>query len=104
MTNPEVSSAEDVLFAELVQLSPDGSVFEGGISSSGSVRLDLIKDEEIKRSLVGLKKGDVAEFDIQKAFENDAFQVSKVLNISEEDAKDLASKFQLTVRPEPGVL
>ena len=98
MTNPEVSSAEDVLFAELVQLSPDGSVFEGGISSSGSVRLDLIKDEEIKRSLVGLKKGDVAEFDIQKAFENDAFQVSKVLNISEEDAKDLASKFQLTVK------
>ncbi|WP_407428760.1 trigger factor [Arcticibacter sp.] len=98
MTNPEVSSAEDVLFAELVQLSPDGSVFEGGIISSGSVRLDLIKDEEIKRSLVGLKKGDVAEFDIQKAFENDAFQVSKVLNISEEDAKDLASKFQLTVK------
>jgi trigger factor len=98
MTNPEVSSEEDVLFAELVQLSPDGSVFEGGISSTGSVRLDLIKDEEIKKSLVGLKKGDVVEFDIQKAFENDAFQVSKVLNISEDDAKDLASKFQLTVK------
>ncbi|PRY50863.1 trigger factor [Arcticibacter pallidicorallinus] len=98
MTNPEVSSEEDVLFAELVQLSPDGSVFEGGISSTGSVRLDLIKDAEIKKSLVGLKKGDVVEFDIQKAFENDAFQVSKVLNISEEDAKDLASKFQLTVK------
>jgi len=98
MTNPEVSSEEDVLFAELVQLSPDGSVFEGGISSTGSVRLDLIKDEEIKKPLVGLKKGDVVEFDIQKAFENDAFQVSKVLNISEDDAKDLASKFQLTVK------
>lgn len=98
MTNPEVSSEEDVLFAELVQLSPDGSVFEGGINSNGSVRLDLIKDEEIKKSLVGLKKGDVVEFDIQKAFGNDAFQVSKVLNISEEDAQDLASKFQLTVK------
>lgn len=98
MTNPEVSSEEDVLFAELVQLSPDGSVFEGGISSTGSVRLDLIKDEEIKKSLVGLKKGDVVEFDILKAFENDAFQISKVLNIAEEDAKDLASKFQLTVK------
>lgn len=98
MTNPEVSSEEDVLFAELVQLSPDGSVFEGGINSNGSVRLDLVKDEEIKKSLVGLKKGDVVEFDIQKAFGNDAFQVSKVLNISEEDAQDLASKFQLTVK------
>jgi len=98
MTNPEVSSEEDVLFAELVQLSPDGSVFEAGINSTGSVRLDLINDEEIKKSLIGLKKGDVVEFDIQKAFENDAFQVSKVLNISEEDAKDLASKFQLTVK------
>jgi trigger factor len=55
-----------------VQLSPDGSVFEDGISNTASVRLDQIKDEKIKKSLIGLKKGDEVTLDIQKAFDNDA--------------------------------
>lgn len=98
MTNPDVSSEDDVLYSELVQLSPDGSVFEGGISNTSSVRLDLVKDEEIKKSLVGLKKGDVLDIDLRQAFGGDPFQLSKVLNISEEDAAELASKFRLTVK------
>lgn len=98
MSNPEVSSDDDVLYAQLTQLSPDGSVFEDGISSTASVRLDQIKDEEIKKSLTGLKKDDVVEFDVQKAFDSDAFQISKLLNISEEDARELKSKFSLNVK------
>jgi len=98
MTNPEVSAEDDVLYSELSQLSTDGSVFEGGIANTASIRLDLIKDEEIKKSLVGLKQGDEVVVDIQKAFANDAFQVSKVLGISEEDAKELKSNFRLTVK------
>ncbi len=98
MTNPEVSAEDDVLYSELTQLSTDGSVFEGGIANTASIRLDLIKDEEIKKSLVGLKQGDEVVVDIQKAFANDAFQVSKVLGISEEDAKELKSNFRLVVK------
>ncbi len=98
MTNPDVSAADDVLYSELKQLSPDGSVFEEGINSTASIRLDLIKDEAIKSSLIGLKKDDVVAIDIQKAFGNDVFQISKILNISEEDAQGLLSKFQLTVK------
>lgn len=99
MTNPDVSSEEDVVYAELQQLGADGSVFEGGITSTASIRLDLIKDEEIKKSLVGLKKDDVVEqFDIKKAFDNDGAQIAKILNISEEDAADLQSNFRLTVK------
>src|ERR1700733_8583009 len=56
MTNPDVSADDDVLYSELVQLSPDGSVFEGGISNTTSVRIDQIKDEAIKASLIGVKK------------------------------------------------
>jgi len=97
MTNPDVSADNDVLFAELQQLSNDGSVFEGGISNKATVRLDQVKDEEIKKSLIGLKKEDVVTFDIQKAFGNDAAVIAKALNISEEDAKDLKSSFRLTV-------
>lgn len=56
MTNPEVSAEDDVLYADLAQLSADGSVFEGGITSTGSIRLDQVADKKILKTLVGLKK------------------------------------------------
>jgi len=98
MTNPDVSADDDVLYSELVQLSPDGSVFEGGITNTASVRLDQVKDEAIKASLIGLKKGDVVALDIQKAFDGDAAKVAGLLKIDEETAADLKSNFQLTVK------
>lgn len=98
MSNPDVSADEDVLYADLKQLSADGSVFEGGISATASVRLDQVSDSKIKKSLIGLKKEDVVDVDLQKAFDGNATIIAKVLNISEEDAQDLKSKFQLTVK------
>jgi trigger factor len=98
MTNPDVSADEDVLYSDLVQLSPDGSVFEGGITNTASVRLDQVKDEAIKASLIGLKKGDEVTLDIQKAFDNDAAKVAGLLKIDEETAADLKSNFRLTVK------
>jgi len=98
MTNPEVSAEEDVLYAELAQLSADGSVFEGGITQTGSIRLDQVTDKKILKSLIGLKKDDVVTLDVQKAFDKNEVIIAKLLNISEEDAKDLQSKFQVTVK------
>jgi trigger factor len=98
MTNPDVSADDDVLYGELVQLSPDGSVFEDGISNTASVRLDLIKDEAIKASLIGLKKGDEVTLDIRAAYGNDAAKIAGLLKIDEETAADLKSNFKLTVK------
>ncbi|WP_316840167.1 trigger factor [Pedobacter gandavensis] len=98
MTNPEVSAEDDVLYADLAQLSADGSVFEGGITSTGSIRLDQVADKKILKTLVGLKKDDVVELDVQKAFDNNEVIVAKLLNIPEEEAKELKSKFQVTVK------
>ncbi|MES2269187.1 MAG: trigger factor [Bacteroidota bacterium] len=98
MTNPDVSADDDVLYSELAQLSPDGSVFEGGISNTASVRLDQVKNEEIKKSLIGLKKGDELVFDINAAFDNDAAKVAGLLKIEEDEAADLKSNFKLTVK------
>lgn len=98
MTNPEVSAEDDVLYAELAQLSADGSVFEEGIKNTGSIRLDQVKDKEILASLTGVKKDDVFELDVQKAFENNEAVIAKLLNIAEEEAKALDAKFQVTVK------
>ncbi|MCZ4244340.1 trigger factor [Pedobacter punctiformis] len=97
MTNPEVSADGDVLYTDLVQVAADGSVLEGGITSTATIRLDQIKDKKILKSLIGLKKDDVVTIDIQKAFE-DAAVIAKALNISEEEAAELKSNFQLTVK------
>lgn len=98
MTNPDVSAEGDVLYSQLTQLSPDGSVFEGGITETTSVRLDQIQDEAVKASLIGLKKGDEVTLDIQKAFNNDAAKVAGLLKIDEETAADLKSNFKLEVK------
>jgi trigger factor len=98
MTNPDVSADGDVLYAELVQLSPDGSVFDGGVSNTTSVRLDQVQDEKIKKSLIGLKRGDEVTLDIQKAYNNDATRIAAVLKVDDETAAELKSKFRLTVK------
>lgn len=98
MTNPAVSADDDVLYADLKQIAADGSIFDGGISNTASVRLDQVADQKIKKSLIGLKAEDEVVLDIQKAFEGNAAIIAKVLNISEEDAQDLQSKFQLVVK------
>ncbi|MDO3628265.1 trigger factor [Mucilaginibacter sp. BT774] len=98
MTNPDVSADGDVLYAELVQLSPDGSVFEGGVTNTTSIRLDQVQDEKIKKSLIGLKKGDEVTLDIQKAYNNDATRIAAILKVDDETAAELKSNFRLTVK------
>ena len=98
MTNPEVSEADDVLYADLAQLDADGSIIEGGITSTGSIRLDAVKDKNILKTLIGLKKDDVVELDLQKALDQNTDIIAKVLNISEEEAKAVDSKFKVTVK------
>jgi trigger factor len=98
MTNPDVSAEDDVLYVQLTQLSPDGSVFDDGISNTTSVRLEQITDAKIKKSLIGLKKDDEVTLDIQKAYNNDAPKIAAILGIEEGEAADLKSNFKLVVK------
>jgi trigger factor len=98
MTNPDVSADDDVLYAQLTQLSPDGSVFEDGITNTTSVRLDQVADKKIKASLIGLKKDDEVVLDIQKAYDNEAAKIAAILGVDEDTAAGLKSNFRLTVK------
>ena len=98
MTNPETAVEGDILFAELKELDSDGNELEGGISATGSIRLDLVTDKKILKSLIGLQKDASFELDVAKAFDGDAGHIAKLLNISEEDAATIQSKFSVNVK------
>ncbi|MBY0244078.1 MAG: trigger factor [Sphingobacteriaceae bacterium] len=97
MTNPEVSIEGDVLFGAFTQLDTKNNVFEGGINNTATLRLDLITDKAILKSLVGLKKDDEVVLDIQKALNGDIDLIAKTLKIEAEDAKDLKANFNFKV-------
>ena len=98
MTNPEVAAEGDVLYAELKELAADGTELADGISATGSIRLDLVTDKKILKSLVGVKKDDKFELDVNKAFDGDVNHIAKLLNISDEDAAANTSKFSVEVK------
>lgn len=98
MSTPEVSEPGDVLYSEFQQLGPDGSVYENGILNTASLRTELVKDEEIKKMLIGLKIGDTLIIDLQKAYERNATLIGHLLNIDEQSASQLVSSFKITVK------
>ncbi len=97
MTNPEVSEDGDVLYAEFTQLGDNKEALEGGLQKQATLRLDLVEDKKIKKSLIGLKKDSEVTLDIAKALKTEA--ISRVLGISEEEAQALTStEFKLVVK------
>src|SRR5690554_1793348 len=94
-SNPEVSEENDVIYGELKQVDDKNEVIEGGIVKTASLRTDIIDAKKIKKSLVGLKKGDVVVVDLKKAY--DASTVARILEIGEELVETIDPLFQLTV-------
>lgn len=97
MTNPEVSEDGDVLYAELTQQGADQQPLENGIQKAVSLRMDLVEDKKIKKSLIGLKKDSELVIDLAKALKKE--DISRVLGISDEEAGALeTTEFKLEVK------
>jgi trigger factor len=80
-----------------VQIDADGNVVENGIVAENVlVSVELIKDDAVKKSFIGSKKGDVITFNPKPAFENDQ-EVAHMLNIEHEKAEGLDSNFTFTI-------
>ena len=93
----ETVEDKDTVRGNFVQLNEDGSELEGGIVAEKVViAVDVMKDEEIKASLIGKKAGDVIVFDPVKAYDN-KHEVGHMLNISHEKAETLSGNFSFTI-------
>ena len=60
------------------------------------VALRSIKDEEIKNSFVGLKKGDVRDVDIVKTFDNESDRAA-MFHVKKEEVANLPAVWKMTV-------
>jgi trigger factor len=97
--NKAVESAgeNDTIRGNFIQLASDGNELAGGIKADGvAIAVDMIKDADIKASLIGKKAGDVVVFDPVKAFDN-RHEVGHMLNISHEAAHELEGEFSFVI-------
>jgi trigger factor len=96
--NAEVAEEADLLNGDFVELNANGEILEGGIFKAGSSLFpNRVKDEAIKKSLIGLKIEDKVVVDAQKISDN-AVDLAGTLGITKEQAEALNSQFQFTVK------
>ena len=96
--NIEIAEEADLLNGDFVELNTNGEILEGGIFKAGSALFpNRVKDEAVKKSLIGLKKEDKVIIDVQKISDN-ALDLAGTLGITKEQAEALTTKFQFTVK------
>ena len=92
----ETVEEKDMLKGEMLELA-NGKVNESGIKLSDAVLTPAyIKDEATKALFTNAKKGDVITINPAKAFE-DAAEISSLLKISKDEAKNITSDFQFKI-------
>ncbi|TXC78792.1 trigger factor [Luteibaculum oceani] len=97
LSEPEQSEDKDMLVVDLVELSEDGSILEGGILASTTISLEHLKNEGEKKKLIGLKADDTVEVDPKNLAEDDN-DLMRMLGIEENQIPALSKKFQLKVK------
>ncbi len=92
------ASDDSLLTVNLMQIDEKGEMIDQGISvDDASLSIKMIKDEEIKKSFIGITKDTVLDFDIKKAYPNDT-EISSLLKIEKEQVEKMEPNFRMTVK------
>lgn len=93
----DVSTESDLLNGDFVELDQAGEILPGGVFKTGSLFLERIKDEQVKKQLTGLKKDDKVVLNPQKLTAN-ASELATLLGIDPGTAANFTSNVQFTVK------
>ena len=96
-SNPETSDEHSIFYGDFAELDEEGKVKEGGLTNRSTFSVALVKDEEFKKQLIGLKKGDVFKINPAKAFNNNFEEIGHMLNKPAEEAGQITSDFNYTI-------
>ena len=88
----------DMLKGDLRELDTEGNTKEGGITVEGAVLMpSYIKVDEQKNLFNNAKPGDIITFNPRKAYPEGEAEISALLKIDREVAKDLESNFSFQI-------
>ncbi len=98
LTEVETSEEKDIIYADMTELNENNESFEGGVDKKRvSLTADLVKDEQLKKQLTGIRKGDELTVNIYSLFNENHSVISSSLGISKEAVADLNPNFKFTV-------
>lgn len=98
-TSKKVEEVEDkaMVKGNLNQLDEEGNIVEGGIFAEDAViSLNIIKDEDEKKKLMGAKVGEAVVFNPSVAFPNET-EISYILKVTKEEAEEAKGNFKFTI-------
>ena len=94
----EVFEGNDMLKGDIRELDAQGNTKEGGITVEGAVLMpEYIKVDDQKKLFEGAKLGDVITFNPKKAYPENDTEISSLLKIEREEAKDLTADFSYQI-------
>lgn len=95
---PEKVGEEDILYGEWKELGADGELKEGGINSTSSFAMKLVKDDVSKQLLFQLGKKESTVIALKAAFGNDMeLIIHNILKTDHHTADQMGEKFRFTL-------
>ena len=96
--NAGISEEKDILKGKIEAINETGEIIPEGISAEETtLAVDIIKDEEIKKNFIGKKENESIDFDIRKAFPNNA-EIAGLLKKETKDCENLDGNFRFTIK------
>ncbi len=96
--NADISDEKDILKGKIEAVNDQGEIIPDGINiEETSIGIDIIRDEEIKKSFIGKNENESIDFDIRKAFPNSA-EIAGLLKIESSDAENIEGNFRFTIK------
>ncbi len=93
----ETVEDKDILKGKIEALDDQSNPkIEGPVNEKATLAVDIIKDEEIKKSFIGRKENETIEFDLRKAFPNDT-EIAGLVGKKKEEAAEINGTFRFTV-------
>lgn len=107
MTNPGTADAEDVLFGEFAEMDTPEVPKTNGHNHKANLYIQYLKDESLKKKLIGSKPGEKVVFDILEAVGSES-EAAAMVGIKKEELSQHSPTFQFTLesisRVEPAAM
>ncbi|MCR4921491.1 MAG: trigger factor [Bacteroidaceae bacterium] len=89
---------KDMVKGTMTQLDAEGNALEGGIQVADAVMLpDYMKDDAEKARFAGAKVDDIVTFNPAKAYDNSEVELSSLLHITKDEAREMKSDFTFQI-------